>query len=268
MSSTILTYPFLFIVEVKLDSTGGMRKRFVESPWQLEKGDLDALVYQIKDIVTIDILNDRFLSTLFFSISEHDSVRYWISRSVGDECKEGATRLLELMELCSVTIVGQFCTEMESIDKGGIIKDLNLRQKYCGRLEQTLQSSTPGTVDGETDPKDSKMLLSKALKSIRDVKTFMKENLSFNVDDVCSGSIIIRLYPESEQSWTELKDRCLAGNIDEIFDAVFSDEAFSFLTGVEYKLVFTIYSQKDTGNYLSQIDNKRFAYLGKYYFLK
>ena len=106
----------------------------VSSPWRLQDNDKKEIGFQIKDIVSIDSLNDCFLSKFFYSLMEHDEVCDCLHR---DDLGSGVLKLFATMETCPMEIMHCFCDTLDMIGKERIVTQWKLRDKYhCSEIKQ------------------------------------------------------------------------------------------------------------------------------------
>ena len=110
--------------------------------FKLHEKDKQVIHDNIKDIMTIDMLNNGFLSKFHFSLVEHERVCDSLYKEHFDV---GATRLIEIMEKCSKMVAYCFCDTLKLLEDKcciveGLVQDLQLREKYC--LTEVNQNGT------------------------------------------------------------------------------------------------------------------------------
>ena len=95
---------------------------------KIEKNVREFLIFHVKDIISIDKLNNCFLSNFFYSLQVHDIICDYLHN---DDIPGGARMLMETMEMCPIKIMKTFCDVMVSLGKAYIVQSLDLKERYC-----------------------------------------------------------------------------------------------------------------------------------------
>ena len=95
----------------------------------LAEADKISLLHKINNMKTIDVLNNGFLESFLFSLTEHDRVCQYLHRA---EFDAGASCLLDIVERRSNEAMYLLCCLLEQRKETAyIVKRFRLRENYC-----------------------------------------------------------------------------------------------------------------------------------------